>query len=381
MSTKSDAWSDIRSIAKTLEEHLDEEATEIARLLQSQMAPYAELPLADVLAGVRTSLRSGVAALTDRRLPRTEEIEDLAAVAESRARQGIPLDLVLNAYSAGAHKVWGTVVTESRRRTVSAEVLLEAVQAVWAWTDVVTSQVASAYRRAEMELARHHQQHRTDFLRGLLTGSLGTHELKSQALSQGLDPALEYRALRARGSEHLAFYEVERELLAGGAHMVGIIGGDLAGVASARVAVHHEEITVGMGPPSPLSGLATSFAEATRLLRCAVGFAMHGVLDQEALGLRVAVFAEDSIGDLLIERLLTPLRRLRNDGSEVEESLRVYLAEGMRIGPAARRLYLHPNSLRYRLGKFQEATGADLSDTETVVQLWWALERARLAHG
>lgn len=371
----------IRGIAELLGDRLDEQATEIAGLLQAQMAPYAALPLADVFPGVRTSLRFGIAGLADRRLPLPEELERLAAVAEDRARQGIPLDLVLDAYRTGAHQVWETVVTEGHRRTASPQVLLQAVQAVWAWTDTVTSHVAGAHRRAELELARHHQQHRTDFLRGLVTGSLDAHSLRAQAFSHGLDPAREYRAFRARGAARIPLYVIERALLAGGAHLVGIFDGDLAGVAAARLAVDHGGVTVGMGPPSPLSVLPASFAEATRVLRCAADFAVRGVVDQESLGLRVAVSAEGAVGDLLVERLLAPLRRLRHGGSDVEDAVRAYLAEGLRIEPAARRLYIHPNTLRYRLRKFQEATGADVADTETVVQLWWALERARCTTG
>lgn len=377
ISTDTATWHEIQAIATMLHERLDEEAAEIAGLLQSKMAPYAALPRADVFPGVRTSLRFGIAGLADRRLPLPEELEHLAGVAELRARQGIPLELVLDAYRVGAHQAWGVVAAEGRRREVPPQVLLQAVDVMWSWTDTVTSHVASAHRRAELELARHHQQHRTDFLRGLVTGSLDAQELRAQALPHGLDAARDYRAFRARGDTRVPLYVIERALLAGGAHLVGILDGDLAGIASTRLTMDLGTVTVGMGPPSSLSVLPTSFAEATRVLRCAVDFAMYGVLDQDALGLRVAVSVEDSIGDLLVERLLAPLRQLRSGGSAVEEAVRAYLAEGQRIEPAARSLFVHPNTLRYRLRKFQEATGADLTSTETLVQVWWALERAR----
>ena len=37
-------------------------------------------------------------------------------------------------------------------------------------------------------------------------------------------------------------------------------------------------------------------------------------------------------------------------------------------------LNMHVNSLRHRLERYREMTGADLADTETVTEVWWALE-------
>jgi DNA-binding PucR family transcriptional regulator len=50
----------------------------------------------------------------------------------------------------------------------------------------------------------------------------------------------------------------------------------------------------------------------------------------------------------------------------------------MRIDDTARALHVHANTLRHRLRRFEEATGANLRDPRVVVELWWALERRRL---
>ena len=41
-------------------------------------------------------------------------------------------------------------------------------------------------------------------------------------------------------------------------------------------------------------------------------------------------------------------------------------------------LDVHPNTVRHRLERFEEITGRSLRETETVVELWWALQRRRL---
>jgi DNA-binding PucR family transcriptional regulator len=39
---------------------------------------------------------------------------------------------------------------------------------------------------------------------------------------------------------------------------------------------------------------------------------------------------------------------------------------------------VHPNTLRHRLRRFEEITGADLGRSQDLFRVWWALERRRL---
>ena len=65
-------------------------------------------------------------------------------------------------------------------------------------------------------------------------------------------------------------------------------------------------------------------------------------------------------------------------GAEIEATLRVWLDNGMRIDDTAKALHVHPNTLRHRLRRFEEATDANLRNARDVMELWWALERRRL---
>ena len=55
-------------------------------------------------------------------------------------------------------------------------------------------------------------------------------------------------------------------------------------------------------------------------------------------------------------------------------SVRSYLDHDRRISAAAKALSVHENTLRYRLQKFEQATGARLDATNTIVELCWAFE-------
>ena len=63
-------------------------------------------------------------------------------------------------------------------------------------------------------------------------------------------------------------------------------------------------------------------------------------------------------------------------------SLRVLFECKMQIDCAAERLFIHPNTLRYRISRFEELTGGSVRDPTTAFEVWWALQRAHVReHG
>jgi DNA-binding PucR family transcriptional regulator len=60
-------------------------------------------------------------------------------------------------------------------------------------------------------------------------------------------------------------------------------------------------------------------------------------------------------------------------------TLRTWFDQEMRVEDTARSLHVHANTLRHRIRRFEEATGASLRDPRHLVELWWALEHRRLA--
>lgn len=82
---------------------------------------------------------------------------------------------------------------------------------------------------------------------------------------------------------------------------------------------------------------------------------LAGVTDE-----RLVEFAQRHLGPLL--------EHDREKGGSLVQTLRAYLETGEQQG-AARRLKVHPNTLRYRLDRVREITGAELDDPETRLNL------------
>jgi hypothetical protein len=83
---------------------------------------------------------------------------------------------------------------------------------------------------------------------------------------------------------------------------------------------------------------------------------------------------ESEIGAALFHRYVATVLEESPIADLVLESVQMYLAKHRRIRAAADALLIHSNTLRYRLEKYTSITGADLTDTEAVIEVWWALE-------
>lgn len=263
----------------------------------AEFSVYATIPREDLerslrwqMAHVLGAARAGRDSVSD------AEVAELAEIGESRARQGVAVEVVLWAWSVGIE------LLIDRARELGPGVgadhsrVLDFAQSLLAWTDVALLTIAAAHRRTELELARREQQHRADLVRGVLFGTLAPGDVRGQLESYGVDPGREYVAVRARPADRsiervLGFYDARQHRRG----LSAIVDGDLAGFLRERPTGAPAGI-VGIGPPRALDRLAESFR----------------------------------------------------------------------------------HTLRYRLGRFEELTGASLRDPVVAFEVWWALERASL---
>ena len=63
----------------------------------------------------------------------------------------------------------------------------------------------------------------------------------------------------------------------------------------------------------------------------------------------------------------------REHGAEIVPTLRTWLERGRRTPEAAQALHIHPNTLLYRIRRFEEISGRSLALTESLAEVWLAL--------
>jgi len=89
-----------------------------------------------------------------------------------------------------------------------------------------------------------------------------------------------------------------------------------------------------------------------------------------------ALNGDQTAAQMLIDSLITPLG---GEGQTLQATLEAYLDAGGSIESCARELYIHPNTVRYRLKKVTDITGRDPGNSRDAYVLRVALTVARLS--
>ena len=163
----------------------------------------------------------------------------------------------------------------------------------------------------------------------------------------------------------------------------GRAGDPVAVAASLRSALagSHDQVRAAASRRTNVASLRRAFHEA----RCALeatsladGDAPEVASHQDlgAFTLLLSLQDEDALR-LYSEGLLEPIERTEGEyGGELLRSLEAYIEHNGNWERAARQLYCHRHTLRYRIRKIEELTGRDLARATDRIELWLAL-RAR----
>jgi hypothetical protein len=346
--------------------------------IRDEIPDFRRLP-ADALArAIRGNVTRALTAVHDLRPPTDAELEQAAEIGRERAEQGLTVDAVLHAYRVTVTAVWSRFGELARERGADVTSVLAFSETLWLWADAVMDIVGHAHREIELEQAREEQQRRDGFVVALLTGTLDAAELRRESAAFGLDPDYLYVPFRARGpADGGGTPHRVAAVLTDGGGLITALDRDLAGI-SVQAPAAPPGTAIGLGPPARLEALPAAFALASRALQTALAFGEEGVFTLADLSIRPAVLADEALGDAFTARHLDPLAGLGRIGAELEQTLRTWFDCEMRVEETAKALHVHPNTLRHRLHRFEDATGATLRDPRDLVELWWALERRRL---
>ena len=310
----------------------------------------------------------------------TADVDRLQTLGRRRAEQGVPVEDLLRAWRVSVRLGTERARALAEHLELDPSVVVDVYQAALRAADDALVPLTGGHREAredddEGEPARVRER----FVIGALTGELEAEQVSAQAAAFGLDLTRSYRAVRALaripfnggGPAPAAGLWSERGEAPEG--LSALYDGELIGFTSAEVHRGAADL-VALGPSGSIDELAGSYAAAGRILNAASTLGLAGVHDMASAALFVAVFESGDAGDALIERYVKPLEAAPS-GPDLLATVRTWQEAGMRAEAAAERLHVHPNTLRYRLGRYEELTGADLSDTEEIVSVWIALSR------
>jgi purine catabolism regulator len=159
----------------------------------------------------------------------------------------------------------------------------------------------------------------------------------------------------------------------------------LAGRAREALVEEHGELRAAASRPAPVGALRRTFHEARCALEAA-GLAngaappVASYRDLGAFQLLLSLQDDDALR-LYCDSVLGPLEDGSGEyGDELLRSLEAFIEQNGQWEKAARELYCHRHTLRYRIRRVEELTGRDLSSARDRIEFWLALRARELVH-
>jgi PucR-like helix-turn-helix protein len=367
----------LASVAERLR-HRQDELVEAQLVELRRFRSYDRVPSEDLHRSCLRNVARVVATLEQRDTLPTEIEEDERESGQRRALQAVPTDDVVKAYRAVISVLRDAFIEEASATEADPWVVLAGTRRLWDLTDRYSDVLVAARQQVDIDTARRDEQHRIAFLHRLLTGSLDPADLATGGAIHGMLPDRDYWVARGRHRQddthrltrHLESYSGNVRPL------VAPFDNDVAAISATRP-TPLEDAFIAVAGPVGLGAVPHAFGEATRVLNVAVRYGRTGVVDSSGLSVRVAVEQHDELGEQLYRRYVASFATLPGS-AEILDTVQAYLHQHRSIGDTARLLSVHANTVRYRLSRFHALSGADLSDTDNLVEVWWALEYASI---
>lgn len=372
MTDRADAgWEGVAAAAQAVLDDLPAVLSVIGAAVREHVPEYAYVSDAELHDAMTRNISALATALRERRHLTPAELRDFETTVEDRARNGVPIDKYLLAVTTAEATAWEQLWTHGDVRPDSPA-RLEAFNLRFAAMKAVTSVSVAAHRRIELVTEREQYERRALALRVLLRGGASEQDVREHASRLGLDLDRPYVVVRARGRGPVDSDQVQRRL--GRTHppygTFVLWGEDVVGLVLERPTADHG-LVAGVAGPVPLGRASAAHEQATLAFTTAWALGREGVHALADLGLTAAVQASDAVGRHLRDRYVAPLRASGTLGEELLVTVRHYLESGSRRDVTAQQLHLHINTVGYRIGRFTELTGADLTDLTTLAELWW----------
>lgn len=373
--TDDDAWERLIGELEQDESILDQ----TVRDLRATVPGYENVPTASLEASARRNIALSIRTIRAGREPSRDDVAEADALAVERQAQGVPVGSVLAGFRVCLSIILHRLLTLAPAHGIPADQVLASSTLLWALGDAFSSRAVLVYQEKEVARTLADSARRAAWIGDAVSTWMDPAELSRGAALYDIPTLVSVRAVVARSRPGS---DVERQRLlhewaddAGVRILTAVRASSLVGliIGDPKPRVHPKDLTVGVGRPTSLDQLPRSFESASLALRAAESIGEAGVVDVDGLSWRVGIHASPEVTEMLHELYMVPLEQEGPFGEHVIEATEAYLQHRLNIPLAARSIPVHVNTLRYRLRRFSQLTGADLGDLDTLVEVSWAL--------
>jgi sugar diacid utilization regulator len=400
-------------LLEQLDRNEDVVARTIAEAVRREVKEYAAFTgpeqIADVVDDTRGHLQTFSRCAPSGRMPDVGELNFISALAQLRAAAGFPLEAMLHAFRVGHRVLWDWLVDQADDSR-KGDIALAITPFMHEYLGVVTRRLTETYVEAVQTSVADADRNRRDLFEALLRGE-EPWRTRSLAQALGIESDVQYVVIVARvgssepGGRNELLRRAEdvmrRRLLAAGAEAFPILREDEVVLLVPWAADHRRVLRTAVEPA------AVSLAQIYGARLVAGGSMMCDGLAEISRGYQEAHLAMErasatgafvaladaslydsllALGGSSVQRRLPPwagelAAEIASDQSDLIRTLLAYLAANMSIERTARELFVHPNTVRYRLRRLSKLTGLDVASFYDLVELVTAVRLLPASRG
>ncbi|WP_229904442.1 PucR family transcriptional regulator [Lentzea cavernae] len=334
----------------------------------------ARLPAEENRRHIAFLLSEGIAHLERGGSPDDGDFSAALSLGSDRAAQGVSMAGLLRGVHAGRTELIRAAVQLARSLGVDDGTILDFMIDLDHYVGAVERHIISGYHTAELQLSRTARDLNAQVLRRLLVS--GDFPDTAELARAGLRPDGRYHCVVSGVTDPSHARTLEQRLHTSGG-VYGLVEGRLAGLTHAPPPWSDDLLVV--SPATALKSLRGTYSMCTQAL--AAAGAACGVRLLTDLAGETALAAFPALAGTLADSLLGQLDPKSSFHHEMVVTALCYLDNGGRLSATASALHIHANTVRYRLDRLVELTGADLGENPdagrshvlTTLHTWWAL--------
>ncbi|SDX85067.1 PucR C-terminal helix-turn-helix domain-containing protein [Modestobacter sp. DSM 44400] len=319
----------------------------------------------------------------DASTPIEPALDGAYALGRGEARSGRSMDALLGAYRVGARVAWRHMAASAVAAGLTALQLARFAELVFAYIDQLSASSVAGHADELATSGRVRRRYLDRLGQRLLAGG-APEDLADAAARADWEPprtltAVVVPAARARGALALLdsrTLQVSEDVPAvdPASDTTVLLVPDAEGRARAALVSVLDGREAVVGPARPWAEVHASYARALRAVQ--LGLTPDGTapLDTQRRLAELVLRADDEALADLRAQVLAPLDDLAAGAREkLTETLRAWLLHHGRRDRVAAELFVHPQTVRYRMGQLRELYGDRLEDPRTVLELTVAL--------
>lgn len=308
--------------------------------------------------------------------PTAPAVDGAYQLGRGEARSGRSVDALLSAYRIGARVAWREMSATAVRNAVDAATLARFAELVFAYIDELSASSVAGHNDELATTGRVRHRLLERLAAHLIDGAAPEAVLTAAERADWSAPETLTAVIVPESQVRTVFNAIAGEILQstdtppieGGEGMVLLLVPDVHGHRRLGLLKALEGLGAVAGPARPWLEVRSSYDRALRVR--ALGL---GTDSEEHLAELVLTADASALADLRA-RALAPLGELSpTSADKLTETLRSWLLHHGRRDAVAAELFVHAQTVRYRMGQLREVFGDNLEDPRTVLELTIAL--------